>query len=339
MAPDPRFLVSQTVSSIWVLQAIYTAVELGMLDALAARSLSVEDVARQIGAGSTATARLLRGLAVLGLVEHTPSGDVALTDAGRVLTRDAPGSLRSWTLFRLGPGLWRSWGRMPDVVRSGKCVGELEGHVDWMAAFEDDGAQARLLDDSMAALTQHSARKLVAACRLEGTRKVVDVGGGTGELMAAILAVHPEMTGAIFDLPRVRARAEARIAEEGLSDRCEFVAGSFFEALPEGAGAYILKSCLCDWDDERTRAILQVCRAAMSGESRLLVIEPFIPEPLLPSPTARAIIGSDLNMMVVTGGRERTEGEFRQLISDVGLRVVDVRGTGQLFSVIDVRKQ
>jgi len=164
----------------------------------------------------------------------------------------------------------------------------------------------------------------------------VDVGGGYGVLLAAILKAYPEMRGKDFDLPHCQEGATRLLAEGGVDGRAEFVAGSFFESVPAGADAYILKSVIHDWDDERSLVIFKNCREAMKNGARLLIIEPTIPERVGSSSHDGVIIGSDLNMLVMAGGRERTEAEFRALLEASGLRITRiVTAPPTAFSVIE----
>jgi SAM-dependent methyltransferase len=161
----------------------------------------------------------------------------------------------------------------------------------------------------MAELTGRAARAVAQAYDFAGIRRIVDVGGGYGALLRAILSKYPEMTGVVFDLPYCREGAAGLLKEAGLTGRCEFVGGDFFVAVPAGADAYCIKSVIHDWDDERSVAILRNCRRAMTETSRLLLVEPLAPDTVGTSPLDAMLIGSDLNMMLMTGGCERTETE------------------------------
>ena len=179
--------------------------------------------------------------------------------------------------------------------------------------------------------TRQAAGAVIEAYDFSGVRSLVDVGGGYGVLLAAILKAHPEMRGKDFDLPHCQEGATRLLAESGVDGRAEFVAGSFFESVPAGADAYILKSVIHDWDDERAVAILRTCRAAISGEGKLLLAELVLKPGNEPD---RAKI-SDLNMMVMNGGRERTADDFGRVFAAAGFLLSEVTPMSGPLSVIE----
>jgi hypothetical protein len=168
------------------------------------------------------------------------------------------------------------------------------------------------------------ADPVVTACDCRDVRRLVDVGGGRGELLTTFLSAHTRMRGVLFDVPQALAGSDAHVAAAGVADRCETMAGSFFDAVPAGGAAYVLKSVLHDWNDERAHEILARCRQAMDGRGRLLVVERMPPERMTASPEHRLLAASDLDMMVVLAGREREEAAFRALFEAAGFRVTRV---------------
>jgi hypothetical protein len=179
---------------------------------------------------------------------------------------------------------------------------------------------------------------IAAAYDFAGVRRVVDVGGGHGALLPSILAANPEMQGVVFDLENCREGAMRLLEKTRLAARCEFVAGSFFESVPPGADAYLIKSVIHDWDDERSIAILRTCAAALGGDAKILIIEVVVPQRLTGTPIDAMIAGTDLNMLVMTGGRERTEREYRELAAAAGLRIARIVPTLAAMSVIELRR-
>src|SRR5438552_3381035 len=179
------------------------------------------------------------------------------------------------------------------------------------------------------------ATAVAATCDFAPVRAVVDVGGGDGALLTGILGQSPALRGTVFDLPRVADGARRRIAAAGLGDRCEFVAGDFFQAVPAGGDAYILKHVIHDWDDRRARGILENCRRAMGSHGKLLIVEGVYPPRIDQSAPGRGAAANDVNMMVCTGGRQRSEAEFRQLFEDAGFTLTRIVPTPAMSSIIE----
>src|SRR5262245_46268896 len=333
------FQLSRMMSSLWVPQALYTAAALGVADALAGGPRSSADVARAVGAHPEALHRLLRALVALGLCSTTDDGAFELTPLGACLRSGTRESVRSWALLMGSPMVWGSWGRLIDCVRTGESVPRLDGFESAFYLIQAHPAEAAIFDQSMTELTRHLAGAIALGYDFSGIRTLVDVGGGYGALLPPILAAHPEMRGVVFDLPHCRDGALRLFDETRLAHRCEFVGGRFFETVaPAGADAYIMKSVIHDWDDERSVAILRNIRAAMGEASRLLVVEPIVPDRPGSSPFDAMVAGTDLNMLVVAGGRERTAAEFRALVGRAGLRVERIVTTPATMSVIEARR-
>jgi len=320
-----RFQLVRMISGIWVPQAIYAAAKLGLADALAEGPLTSDDVARTANTHPGATYRLLRALAVLELVT-IDGGRFELTALGRCLVSDAPDSVRSWALLWGGEMMWAPWGRLADCVKTGEMAPKLLSGVDsafaLMEAHPDDAAH---FNRSMLELTRGVAAALPAAYDFSGARSVVDVGGGFGALLPPLLHAHAALRGLVYDLPRCADGARNLMAEEKLTERCEFQSGDFFDNVPAGADVYLLKSVIHDWDDAHSRTILARCREAMKEGARLLVLEWIVPEQV--GPADAGIVGTDLNMLVMVGGQERTEPEYRALLASAGLEVPRVLRT------------
>ncbi|HTO69056.1 MAG TPA: methyltransferase [Myxococcota bacterium] len=336
-AVPPRFQLTRMISSVWIPQALYAAAKLGVPDALAAGPQPSEKVAHAVGAHAGATHRLLRALAALGLVVHREDGAFELTPLGRPLTADAPDSVRSWALLWGGPMMWEPWGRLADCVRTGELAPKLLAGFDTsfelMQAHPEDAAH---FNRSMLELTRGLAPVLPAAYDFAGARTVVDVGGGFGALLPPVLRAHPTLRGVVYDLPRCAEGSRELMAREGLADRCEFRAGDFFASVPGGGDVYLLKSVIHDWDDARSLEILRRCRDALSGAAKLLVLEWPVPERVGPNDVG--IVGTDLNMLVMVGGIERTLAEYRALLQDAGLSVTRVIPTPAGMHVIEAAR-
>lgn len=340
----PPFQIGRHMMSLWVPQAIHAAAELGIADALAEGPLSASDVASRLRTHSDATARLLDALAVLGLVERR-AGTFALSELGRYLCDGADGSRRAWARLMGGEHVWRAWGRLTDCVRTGKAAwtatsGERTSETETFDALSADPEAAAVFHRAMADGTRGAAPAIVEAAELRDARSVVDVGGGHGELLAAALTAHPELRGRVFDLAHAEAGAKALFAARGVEARASFIAGDLFAEDPPAADVLLLKSVIHDWDDARSVAILRRCAAAIGERGRLVVVEPPAPEPgsEVPESFAWIVAFSDLNMLVNTGGRERTAAEYTRLLEQAGLRVRAVRSAGGFYSCFDATR-
>jgi orsellinic acid C2-O-methyltransferase len=295
-------------------------------------------VAAATGTHPGAVRRLLRALVTVGLVEQ--AGDAfGLTPLGELLRADDPLSVHHSVALTLGPEAWRAWGELAACVRTGDTAARLlDGRDDPFADLGGPAEQATF-DRAMAEGTRRIGEAVVAAYDMAGIRHVVDVGGGYGALLVPVLTAVPAAVGTVVDLPRCAAGASRLLADAGLADRAGFVAGDLFrDPLPAGADAYVVKSVVHDWDDERALAILRRCRAAMAASSRLLVVEVVVPDRLGTSPEHRRMAAADLTMLVATGGRERTESEHRDLIVAAGFRVTRIVPTAARLSVIEARR-
>lgn len=326
----------EMIQAGWVAQAIHVAARLGIADRLADGPKRWDELAASVGAHPHALRRLLRGLASLGLCAEGDDGVFALTPLGAHLRADAPGSLRALALFH-GGSLWPAWGALVHCVKTGRRArppGSREGAFEHLA--RRPGA-AEVFDAAMVDVARLVADTLVRGYDFSGLACIVDVGGGHGALLAAILRAHPALRGVLFDLPHVADGARAELEAAGVAGRCEVVAGSFFESVPGGADAYLLKSVLHDWDDEGCGAILAGCRRAMAEGARLLVVERVMPERMTACAAHRAVAASDLNMLVATEGRERTEAEYRALLAAAGFARARILPLAAGYALLEAR--
>jgi hypothetical protein len=301
-----------------VTQTIYAAVELGIPDVLGDGERSADELAEASGADSSALYRLLRALASLGVLHETDDRRFTLTELGQPLRADAPGSLRGWARLSGREYFWSTWGNLTSSIRTGEnTFRSVHGTNvwEWRAAHPEESA---LFDDAMRSTTLAANSAILAAYDFGRFGTVVDVGGGTGTLLAAILQAHPGTRGVLFDQEHVVSGAGAVLAKARVADRCEVVSGSFFSAVPKGGDAYVLKWIIHDWEDADCVAILRTCRDAMGTDAVVLVIERALGAP---NESVDAKL-SDLNMLVMPGGRERTQEEYADLFARAGLRFV-----------------
>ncbi len=234
-----------------------------------------------------------------------------------------------------GTRSWATWSRLEQSVRTGDSIRKQTSGADGFHHLEDDAHGALLFNRAMVDLTQPVALAVARKVDFSGMRLIVDVGGGHGELIASILSEHLSMRGILFDLAHATATAGSHLAAAGVEDRCALVTGSCFDAIPDGADAYLLKSVLHDWDDEQAMSILCNCRRVMAPNAKLLVIERIAPQHFCDSPHDRGIARSDLNMLVGTGGRERTEIQYRELLDAAKLRIAHLLALGGPYWVIE----
>ncbi|OQO94692.1 hypothetical protein B1813_00885 [Saccharomonospora piscinae] len=278
--------------------------------------------------------RLLRALACFGVVTHTESDTFELGPAGSSLRSDSPDSVRSMVMLLCAEETWRSWGRLEHSVRTGDPAwDQVNGisHFDFLAQHPE---HAETFNSAMAEYTKAATPGIVERYDFSRFSTLADIGGGDGTLLAAILKSAPAMRGTLFDLPAGIEGARRTLENAGVADRADIVSGDFFSSIPAGPEACVLKSVLHDWDDRKCVEILRRCREAMPGGGTVLVIEPVLP-PHVSSPSIMGVVMSDLNMLVNTGGRERTEAEFRALFSAAGLSLTSLTGEGTDFCVLE----
>jgi hypothetical protein len=323
----------EIINASWRSQAVLAAAELGIADLLAHEPKDTATLARASGCNAPSLYRLLRGLATLGICAERKDGRFELTALGSHLRGDAADSLRSWTIW-WGRYRWPMWSNLTESVKTGKSGNTLAPGQRLYEQLERDPGIARVFHGAMVELTRLASVEVVRAYDFAGMKRIVDVGGGYGELLATVLEAHPRVRGVLLDLPRVIESVNAKKREDWMK-RCEFVAGDFFQAVPEGADGYLLKSVLHNWDDERCAGILRSCLSAMPKKAKLLVVERIMPPRATRSPHHQAAVWGDLNMLVGPGGRERTEAEFRALLDAAGFRVRRIVPTRMVFSVIE----
>jgi hypothetical protein len=325
----------QLISGFWVSRALYVAAKLDIADLLAEGPKGSEELAKATGTHAPSLYRVLRALASVGVFAQEEQGRFALTPLGATLRTDVPGSLRAWATVQLGDEHYQAWGELMHSVQTGEIAfDQVFGIGVWQHRAQHP-AHAQLFDAAMANFIGVVNAAVLASYPFATIEKIVDVGGGDGSLLVALLQAHPRMQGVLFDLPHVAEKATQRISAAGLAGRCEIIAGDGFASVPSGGDAYVLSRVIHDWDDEHSVAILKNCHRAMTDQSRLLLIERVLPSRVEPSSVAQALVLSDLNMMVMNGGRERMEAEYHTLCTAAGLRVVQILPTQSPMSVIE----
>jgi len=296
-------------------QALHVVAVLRIADLLADGPKSVDELAQTTGSHGRTLYRVLRTLVAAGVFAEDRAGRFRLTALGQPLRSDAADSVRAASIFLSGESELE--GRLIDCVRSGKTAIELAcGTTNWIEYYRQP-TRAAVFNAAMTALSNAHYAGVVDAYDFRSIRKLVDVGGGHGRLLSMILTAYPKMRGVLFDLPHAFEGGQKTIAEAGLSNRCEVVSGDFFRSVPSGGDAYILSRVIHDWADEKAVAILKVVRGVLPANARLLLFETMIRAgnrlsyPLL----------SDLNMVIRTGGCERSEAEYRALYKAAGFKL------------------
>jgi SAM-dependent methyltransferase len=323
----------ERIAAYWQSQLVFVAAKLGVADALVAGPLTVNEIAARVGAHPPYLGRILRALASVGIFASDPHGRFHLTRLAQTLRSDHPESLRNFALMLVDDYNWAAWGALEHTVRTGEPAFE---HVHgapafpWMRAHPE---KERMFSASMASISVMENAAVTRAYAFGKLRKVVDLGGAHGHLMVSILRSYVKVRGVLFDQPPVieEALKSGHLGAPDLASRCEVVGGDFFESVPEGADAYVMKYIIHDWDDDQSVRILQNCRKAMADDGRVLVIDHVV------AAGNRFDWGKlmDINMMVMLGSKERTKDEFRQLFARAGLRLKRVVRTASSLSILE----
>ena len=330
----PPLVVLRMATGYWASQAIYVAAKLGIADLLKEGPRNCDDLARATWTHPPSLHRLMSTLVSLGVFAQEANDRFGLTTVGKALQSEVPGSMRAMVLT-LGQEHYAAWGQLLHSVSTGEPAFD---HVYKMGLFPylaQHAAASATFNEGMANVTEVVAFAVVLAYDFSGISTVVDVGGGHGALLTAILAANRKLRGILFDVAPAIEEAKARVNGDRLAERCERVAGDFFQSVPGGADAYILKNVLHDWDDEHCMAILRNCRSAMAEHSRILVVEAVTTS--ASDPAFDRLL--DLNMLVISGGCERSDAEYGALFDAAGLKLTKVIPTMCPLSVIEALRQ
>ncbi len=318
-----------------VSQALHVAAALGISDLLDTDPHTVADLAAATSTHEPTLARLMRALEGVGVYDQGVDGRFSNTELGDLLRSGVPGSMAGWAAFIGRPPYWQAWSGLLDSVRTGEnAFAAVHGTPVW-GYRRQRPAEQEAFDRAMTSNSSGVAKAVVEAYDFGRFSTVVDVGGGVGALLAAVLAHDPAVHGVLYDQPEVVAAAGPIFEQAGVGDRYEKVAGTFFDSVPAGADAYVLKAIIHDWPDAESIAILRRCREAMLDDAVVLLVEQLLGEGTDPVHTAF----SDLNMLVGPGGKERTLDEYRDLLESAGLTLTGATDTGTQVFVIEARPQ
>jgi O-methyltransferase/methyltransferase family protein len=327
--PPPAILL-QMMTGYWVSQALYVAAKLGVADLLADGPRPVEALAAATQTDAPSLRRVLRALASVGVFTEARPGTFALTPLAALLRTGTPDSMRALAIM-YAEEQYRAWADVLHSVQTGKTAFEQQFGTSYFAYLAQHPEADRVFNEAMTGYTTQLVGAVVDAYDFSPFKAFVDVGGGYGTLLAAILRRHPVARGILFDQPHVVAAAGEQLAAAGVAERCTTVGGDFFVEVPAGGDAYVLAQILHDWDDERSVAILLQSRRAMPAHGKLLVVELVLP------PGEEPFFGKwlDLHMLVMLGARERTATEYEALFRSAGFVLARVVPTAAGPSIVE----
>jgi ubiquinone/menaquinone biosynthesis C-methylase UbiE len=326
---SPHLEMQQMILGFWISRALYAAAKFGIADVLRDGPKTIDELAVASGTHGPSLFRLMRALASIGIFAYE-DGRFRSTPLATTLESDRPGSLRYFAMAELGQEHYSAWEEFPYSVKTGELAFVHRFGQDAWAYYAEHPEHAEVFNNAMTKLTELVNASVMATYKFDRFRKIVDIGGGHGQFLTTMMRASPEARGVLFDSPQVISGAKP-ILEGGLLDRCELVAGDFFQSVPAGGDAYVLKWIIHDWTDEQCVTILKNCRRAMAKNGVVLIVETVIPEGNEP------FFGKfmDLNMLVMTGGRERTEHEYNELLAAAGFRLSRIAPSDSGFSVIE----
>jgi hypothetical protein len=329
-----RAATASLITGCWSTQVIHTAVSMGVPDRIAGGANTSAELARRLNAQPRAMFRLLRAMAALGLCAHVAEDRFELTESGEFLRSDVPESLailaRHW-----GGRTWPALSHLEESIRTGKpwSLGGREGFFSMAQRPQD----AEVLNRSMADQTLLVARDIVDAYDFSPFRSVIDLGGGYGALLSVLLEAYPAIRGASADLAYMESDALSFLRKAGVGERARFIPTDFFKSVEPGADGYLLKFIIHDWDDSDSIEILRNTRAAAGANGVVLLVEQIAPEKVEASPQHGTVIRGDIQMLVATGGMERTATQYRELLARAGLELTRVLPTASQFSLLEAR--
>jgi hypothetical protein len=330
--PPPPAVMFSLITGRWVSHLIYVAAKLELADHLNHGPRTVEELAQATGVQALALYRVLRALASVGVFAETKDKRIKLTPLAVTLQKEVPGSMHAAALHLSSRYLEDAWAQLLHGVKTGETP-FLKAHgVPHFEYLEKHPEDLQVFGESMTSVSSMENLAIAAAYKFSGIQTLVDVGGGNGSLLATILKANPKLKGVLFDLPSVttRARQDGHVTAKGIAERCTVESGDFFDAVPKGGDAYVMKRTLHDWDNERCSKILSNCCAAMSERGRVLVVESVIPPGN--GPDRGKLI--DIQMLII-GGRERTKEEFATRFREAGLKLTRVVPTKCPLSIVE----
>jgi hypothetical protein len=324
--------LNELILGAWLSQALTTIADLGVADALAGGPLPIDELASKVGADPDALRRILRAMISKGIFAHR-DGRYELTPLADLLRSDAPVSMAGMAQFVGSRQHREHWSQLTEVIKTGASVIPAQRGMSFFEYLSDEAEFGRIFNDAMTSHSGLSIRPVVDAYDFTSFGTIVDVAGGHGRLLAAILASAPNAQGVLADLPDVVAGATPLLQEMHVAERVRLAGGSFFDGVPAGGDLYILKHIIHDWDDDASVQILRNVRTAAATGTTLLLIELVIPD------DDSEFLGkwSDIEMLLINNGRERTAGEYHRLLEKAGFQMIRVVDTASNFSIVEAR--
>jgi O-methyltransferase domain len=319
------------IAGYQVSQAISMAVVLGIPEKLGDVPRKVRDLAASTGIDEPKLRRLMRVLAASDIVKTCDGVLFELSEMGRSLLESAPRSLAQRARLMCNPALWNAWGHFQKSFPGSWCAFESAHGMDFWSYLNQHPDEAAEFDQTMSADSRWMAESIVAAYDFGRFSEVVDLGGGDGSLLEVILQENPKLLGTLFEQKEMAKKAAKRFSQSAVAERVNVLSGDFFSSVPKDASAYLLKWVLHDWPDADAIRILKICRKAMRPDSRIIIIEHALDEA---RPTLASSL-TDLTMMVVTGGRERTREEYGDLLQKAGCTILNVTETDCQLNIIE----
>ena len=310
----------QYITGFWMSRAVWIAAKLGIADLLQSGPKTAEELAEATNTHAPSLFRILRALASAGVFKKESDGRFNLTPLSETLVTDAPGSTRWFIISELGQEHYPAWGNLMHSVKTGEVAFDNFFGMDVWKYFSQNPEDAAVFNDSMSANTAAVNQAITSLYDFSQFTKIIDVGGGHGGLITSIVQKNPEVKGVLCDAPQVIEGARQKLEAAGVTDRCEAVAGDFFKAVPEGGDAYVMKWIIHDWEDEKAITILKNCRKHMQANGRVIIVDCVVPDDDEPDFSKTF----DLNMLVMTGGKERTRAEFERLLEAAGFKLLRI---------------
>ncbi len=330
---SPRDQLNRMIAGFWTTQAVFVAVRLRLPELIAKQPQTSDQLAATTGTHAKSLYRLLRALSSSGIFREDEQRQFHATPLSDVLCRDAENSMSGLALMR-GDWQYAAWGQLLHGVQTGKTPFISVFGKPLFEHLTEHPNHAAIFDQAMVGVHGRETAAMLTAFDWSACGVLADIGGGNGSVLAAILKHSPQTQAIHFDRVDVSLRAQDNLGEAGLAERCQFAVGDFFESVPSGADTYLLRHIIHDWSDDQALTILKNCRTAMNSGSRLLIAEYVLPD----GPESFHGKWFDLAMMVVTGGQERTESEYRKLLDQSGFRWVRVIPTSTELSIIEATK-
>ena len=328
-AVPPPIVILQMIGGYWISRMLYEVADLGIADLIDERPRPAAELAGATGSHPRALYRVLRALAAVGIFAEDADSNFHLTPIGATLRRNAPDSMRAMVLSELAGEHFEAWTNLAQSVKTSEIAFDHKYGEDVWAYYAKNPERAAIFNESMTNVSENTNAAVVAAYDFSSIKKLVDVAGGHGSLMAGVLGANLHLHGVLFDQPHVVNGAQAKLSH--FADRCAIVGGNMFEEVPSGADAYLMKWIIHDWNDERSLTILKNIHRAMPENGKLLLVEMIVP----PSNELHFSKLLDVNMLVMTGGCERTEAEYAELFAQAGFRLARIVPTQGPASVLE----